>query len=388
MSITPTTPRDPLSSPTSPTREVQELFDASHWETAYRHFDEDAVPQLLLHLQDDLTRARRREAAWLSVIVHLAIIILFVNEPRIEGLYRRVFLHQRPVMAVSVQDLLKQKELTYLQLPPDLQKLTERPKTNIISDKDRIATSKAPQLDPRELRKIISRSGAPGPRSPQAPQPDQQPGVTSPGSPAPQEQPQAQQRDQLPAPTAQTPNQQAQLQAPPLERKSPPVNFGGNMSAGSAIDQAVRGVAQNRGGGYSGDDGNFGPNIARGGAAAQGGVEILSDTMGVDFDPYIKRIVQIVTKNWHTLMPESVYPPILKSGIVAIDFAIMKDGTVLGMKYASQSGDPALERACYGSITNSVPFPPLPREFPGQYLQLRFIYCYNDACNSLQPNVH
>src|SRR6266446_3186392 len=114
MSITPTTPRDPLSSPKSHEPEVQELYDASHWETAYRHFDEDAVPQLLLHL--------------------------------------------RPVMAVNVQDLLKQKELTYLQLPPDLQKPSERPNTNIISDKDRIATSKAPQLDPRELRKIISRS--------------------------------------------------------------------------------------------------------------------------------------------------------------------------------------------------------------------------------------
>jgi len=386
MSITPTTPRDPLSSPTSHAPEVQELYDASHWETAYRHFDEDAVPQLLLHLQDDLTRARRREAAWLSVIVHLAVIILFVNEPRIEGLYRRVFLHQRPVMAVNVQDLLKQKELTYLQLPPDLQKPSERPKTNIISDKDRIATSKAPQLDPRELRKIISRSGAPGPRSPQAPRPDQQPAMAPQGSPAPQEQ--AQQQDQQPAPTSQTLNQQAQLQAPPVERKPPPVKFGGNMSAGSAIDQAVRGVAQNRGGGYSGDDGNFGPNIARGGAAAQGGVEILSDTMGVDFNPYLKRILQIVNENWYHVMPESVYPPIRKSGTVAIEFAIMKDGKVQGMRLEGSSGDPPLERASWGSITNSVPFPPLPREFAGEYLQLRFIYCYNDACNSLQPNVH
>ena len=34
---------------------------------------------------------------------------------------------------------MKQKELTYLELPPDEQKLTKRPDTNIISDKDRIA---------------------------------------------------------------------------------------------------------------------------------------------------------------------------------------------------------------------------------------------------------
>src|SRR5882762_11568646 len=173
MSITPTTPRDPLSSPTSHAPEVQELYDASHWETAYRHFDEDAVPQLLLHLQDDLTRARRREAAWLSVIVHLAVIILFVNEPRIEGLYRRVFLHQRPVMSVSVQDLLRQKELTYIELPPDLQKIAKRPDTNVISDKDRTASSRTPQPDPKELKKLMasSRPGTPRPSGVQSQQP-------------------------------------------------------------------------------------------------------------------------------------------------------------------------------------------------------------------------
>src|SRR4029077_20644086 len=115
MSITPTTPRDPLPPPATRALESRELYDASNWESAYRHFDEDAVPQLLLHLQDDLTRSRKHEAAWLSVIVHLLVIILFVNQPRIEGFYRRVFLHQQPVMAVSVQDLLRQKELTYIE---------------------------------------------------------------------------------------------------------------------------------------------------------------------------------------------------------------------------------------------------------------------------------
>jgi TonB C terminal len=343
------------------------------------------VPQLLLHLQDDLTRARRREAAWLSVIVHLFVIILFVNQPRLEDFYRRVFLHQQPVMRVSVQDLMKKNELTYLELPPDLQKPAERPKTNIISDKDRIATSKTPQLDAKALRKLISRPGAPGPKMPEG-QPGPAPGAAEQNQPAPQGQPQQQQAQQQPPTNANQQQQLAQLQPPMLERKAPPVNFGRTMSAGSAIDEAARGAIQNRGA-ASGDDGNFGPNIARGGAAAQGGVEVLSDTMGVNFDPYLKRIVQIVDENWHTLLPESVFPPIRKSGIVAIEFAILKDGTVAGMKIVSPAGDPPLERACYGSITTSVPFPPLPSEFPGQYLQLRFIYCYNDACNNIQSNV-
>src|ERR1700757_2612548 len=187
MSITPTRPSDPL---TPAARQAPELYDASHWETAYRHFDEDAVPTLLLHLQDDLTRARRREAAWLSVIVHLTVVILFVNQPKLESFYRRTFLHQRPVMRVWNQDLIRQRELTYLELPPDLQKITKRPDTNVISDKDRTASSRNPQLDPKELRKIIdsSRPGRPGPAAPPSPEPSQSAAAAAPASPAAQTQ--------------------------------------------------------------------------------------------------------------------------------------------------------------------------------------------------------
>ena len=66
-------------------------------------------------------------------------------------------------MRVSVQDLIKQKELTYLELPPDVQKVTKRPDTNVISDKDRTASSRTPLLDAKQLKKIIdsSRPGRP-----------------------------------------------------------------------------------------------------------------------------------------------------------------------------------------------------------------------------------
>jgi hypothetical protein len=36
-----------------------------------------------------------------------------------------------------------------------------------------------------------------------------------------------------------------------------------------------------------------------------------------------------------------------------------------------------MDRPAFGSITGSNPFPPLPREFPGPYLGLRFSYYYN-----------
>jgi hypothetical protein len=370
MSITPTTPRDPLPPPTAPAHEAPGLYDASTWETAYRHFDEDAVPQLLLHLQDDLTRARRREAAWLSVIVHLLVIILFVNQPKIEGFYRRVFLHQQQVMTVSVPDLVQKRELTVLELPPDEQRAVKRPNTDIRSDKDRIATTRTPQIDPKELRKLMASAhpGLPGSNTP-APQP---------GENAAPPMPQANQDTQAQHPGEQAqapPNQLPQLQSPATSVPSPQIKFGGTMSAGSAIEQAARAAAENRGGGY-GDGGDYGLSQGKSGGT-MGQVDILSDTMGFDFNPYLQRIFHTVDRNWRILMPESVYPPILKKGMVFIEFSIMKDGSVQGLKVVGPPADVALVRAAWGSITNSTPFPPLPGDFPGQYLELRFKYFYN-----------
>ena len=85
--------------------------------------------------------------------------------------------------------------------------------------------------------------------------------------------------------------------------------------------------------------------------------------MGVDFGPYLTRVVQVVKANWYTLMPPSVYPPILKQGKLAIEFVIQKDGKVSGMMLRTSSGDVPLDRAAWASITASNPFPPLPREF-------------------------
>ena len=140
------------------------LYDSEDWETAYRELDA-RVPHLLIQLQDDLTRSRRREAAWISIIVHLVLFILLWNLPLIEktiGGTRAVVVPVNPK-----QD----KNVTFLPLPPDLQKPTRKPNTNMASDKDRIAMSRHPELDPKELRKILDassgRAGTAGPRSPQ-----------------------------------------------------------------------------------------------------------------------------------------------------------------------------------------------------------------------------
>src|SRR5436853_1859813 len=363
MPTTEIPPRPAVSSPpTAKPSHPADLYDAEGWESAFRELHD--VPELLVQLQDELSRSRQREAFWISVVVHLTLIILVVNGPRIER-----YLPRRAVIAVSPNDMMRQKELTYLELPPDEQKLTKPPETDHISDKNRIATSRAPQLDRQELKKILdsARPGAPGQRVPQtAPQPA--------APPSPAQTGQAQQQPTQPqgsAPPSQNQDQVANLEVPRVKQPKPSFETK-PMSPGSAIEQAGRAALANRGS-YGADNGDFG--LSRGSQArAQGLVDVLSDTMGVDFGPYLSRVLREVRKNWYLLVPPAVET---KKGKLAIQFSILKTGRVTGMKVPYPSADKALDRAAWGGITASDPFQPLPNEFPGQYLSLRFRFYYN-----------
>ncbi len=119
-------------------------------------------------------------------------------------------------------------------------------------------------------------------------------------------------------------------------------------------------------------------------AAQGGGIEILSDTMGVDFGPYMKQLKYAVQIHWNKLIPEVALPPLSKSGTVIIELAVMKDGHVRGMKLVKSSGVWQLDRAAWGGITEAIPLPTLPSEFKGDYLKLRCNFIYNPAAKPAQ----
>ncbi len=348
-----------------------DLYDARHWESAYRELHD--VPSLLVQLQDDLSRSRKREAFWISVVVHLVIITLFVNSQKLEKYF------PRKNLVVSPNDWLRQRETTYLELPPDAQKLTKRPDSNIISDKDRNAMSRSPQLDRQELKKILdsARAGAPGPVAP-----PQQSQPTQPAPPPAQNTP-GQQTEQPAPPRPQfEADQEAKLQNPTTAPPRPSFSTG-SQSAGSALAQAARAAAMNRGG-YGGDGGDYGLGQGRQATGAIGPMDVLSDTQGVDFGPYLQRVLHDVRENWYRIIPESARAPLMKKGKVSIEFVIGQDGRIDGMKLTGTSGDVALDRAAWGGITGSNPFPPLPKEFNGPYLALRFHFFYNPDKSDLQ----
>ena len=119
------------------------------------------------------------------------------------------------------------------------------------------------------------------------------------------------------------------------------------------------------------------------GARNRGGIEILSDTMGVDFGPYMKVILQRVREKWYRMIPESAQ---MKKGKLAIEFAITRDGKVADIRLVATSGDVALDRAAWSSITGSNPFPSLPKEFTGPDLAMSVRFYYNPDKNDLDAN--
>jgi outer membrane biosynthesis protein TonB len=108
-----------------------------------------------------------------------------------------------------------------------------------------------------------------------------------------------------------------------------------------------------------------------------GGVQILSDTEGVDFAPYLKQWHLITDKTWQGLMPPEVKPPTLLKGVVVIQFELLPDGQVTKMTLVGRSRSVSLDRAAWGAITASS-YPSLPGEFHGPYLELRAYFLYNE----------
>jgi len=147
-------------------------------------------------------------------------------------------------------------------------------------------------------------------------------------------------------------------------------------SPGEAIrrsaEEAARGRAAGAGAGPGDSTGQFqnlNPNFSTEGPI------ILSDTKGVDFGPYLARIVYTVRRNWYAVIPESAR--LGQKGRVAVVFEILKDGSVPQLRLVGSSGAEPLDRAALSGIHASIPFPPLPEEFTGNHLVLQFIFLYN-----------
>jgi outer membrane biosynthesis protein TonB len=313
----------------------------------FGELEEHELIHLLDSLDDERSKARFRESIYISLIIYLGIIWFLFYGPR-------VLFHQPRL--ISPVEVLKErdKQLTFLDSPKDLSKLAPRP-NKAVAEKNH-----SQPLDQKTLKQLQSmrKAEAPLPAAPQPAAPTQT--APTPTPPTPQ-----------PPPPAPQPTQQALVEAPRPAPTRP--NFSNpNQSPGDAIRKAAQDAARGSGGG------DYAPSPGGGGHSGMGtGVEVLSDTQGVDFGPYIRKILGDIKRNWIPLIPEEARPPLNKQGETLIRFMILPDGRIAAMNLDASSQDTAIDRACWGGITGVGQFPPLPANFHGPNLELRVDFLTN-----------
>ncbi len=149
----------------------------------------------------------------------------------------------------------------------------------------------------------------------------------------------------------------------------------------ASVQEAVKDIA--RGGGGDGhvivrdmDQPPDLPSTRQPGQQQQPGssLELLSDTKGADFKPYLIQVLALVKKNWYAVIPESAH--LGNHGLVEIQFIIDRSGDVPKLVIATPSGSEALDKAAVAGIGASQPFPPFPKDFNGQQLRLQLAFRY------------
>jgi TonB family protein len=311
----------------------------------FGHLEEHELIKLLDTIEDERARGRFRESIYISLFVWLAIAWVLFYGPK--------YLWHSPQL-ISPEQALQQQALVQLNAPV----------------LPRHAVAPPPKIDRGTLAKLRAMEPKPAPPAP-APPP---PAATEPSRTPP---PEAMQPTQpvpspaLPLPAAPKPIvRSAEPEAPTPQPSSRP-NFNTGQTASQDMQQAMQG-SQN-----AGSDRSVGISGGNRGTNVQGGAEILSDTQGVNFQPYLQRIIRLIYQQWIPLLPEEARPPLNKRGTTQIRFTINPDGTIAAMNLDGSSHDDALNRAAWGSITGVGQFPPLPKQFHGPNLELRIHYLVN-----------
>lgn len=108
-------------------------------------------------------------------------------------------------------------------------------------------------------------------------------------------------------------------------------------------------------------------------------LEILSDTQGVDFKPWLIEWNRITEATWQSLIPKEANSSSPQSGKVVIRFKVLPNGRLVdpnGVFLEARSGHTSLDGAAWHALTGSK-YPALPSDFHGPYLELRATFLYN-----------
>ncbi len=86
------------------------------------------------------------------------------------------------------------------------------------------------------------------------------------------------------------------------------------------------------------------------------GADVLSDTQGVNFEPYLREMLREIYAKWILLIPAEARQPRNVAGTTVVRFRIDPLGNIVAMFLDGSSHDDALNRAAWGAIAGCGPF--------------------------------
>jgi TonB family protein len=107
------------------------------------------------------------------------------------------------------------------------------------------------------------------------------------------------------------------------------------------------------------------------------GLEMLSDTEGVDFNAYLREVYLSVKKRWFANMPPSVEKG--QQGSNTVEFRVLRDGNVPKdySRIVIRSEKSDFDAASLQAIREAAPFGHLPEKFSQPFIVLRITFYYN-----------
>ena len=208
-------------------------------------YDTHELLEMIGDLEDERRWARLREGVWIAILVHALLLSALTWLPQ--------YVFKVPVVVDSSKAIQENKEFTYMDTPKWQPKVEVKP-----------VPAPHPMIDKKTLEEM--NKAAPPPAPEPAPQP---------AAPAPPPQP-------IP------PSQQSQVEAPRPAAVPARPNFAMNsQNPADALRDAMKGASRNPGMGAGNLPSDGGLRMHPG--AGSGGIEVLSDPQGVDFNGWLQR---------------------------------------------------------------------------------------------------
>ena len=360
-----------------------------------------------------------RDQALLSVLVHVAAVLLVLVVPRLP--FVQAAAERRAERLLEMQEMAEQAELQ-AQLQTELLQQAQRddqtfvfiqprveldppvppPPDAVLSDRDRVAQSPVRTLDPENRLPvsegntsafIVDPEGAeeapdavaaegfvdgtddagaePVDRSSQ---PEEPPAQDQPEESAGQDEAEQEVSEPVedpgPVPEMDNPDGPAFADSSfadagagagdPDPPDTPRLNLSPDGLLGRAVENLRQRVRRETFRNFSGDTGRFGPDIQ-------------FDSKGVEFGPWIRRFVAQIRRNW--FVPYAIWS---MHGHVVLTFNVHADGALTDLTVVRPSHVEAFNNSAFNALLSSNPTQPLPSEYPDDRAFFTVTFYFNE----------